>query len=152
MGSLFPDQGSNPCPLHWENRVLTTGLPWKSLDNIFFRIIHAFGWLLANNSPFRSKGEHIIFESVSCPKWQVHRLLDGLHTPLLLSSLEVCWTDKWPRERQVRILPRRCCHRRPGPSFLCKLLAKRQLSKRIITLNNSESCCWLQTKDEKLYN
>ena len=23
-GSYFPDQGSNPCPLHWKHRVLTT--------------------------------------------------------------------------------------------------------------------------------
>ena len=27
VGSWFSDQGSNSCPLHWQNRVLTTGLP-----------------------------------------------------------------------------------------------------------------------------
>jgi len=27
---IFPDQGSNPCPLPWECRVLTTGPPGKS--------------------------------------------------------------------------------------------------------------------------
>ena len=27
--SQFPDQGLKPCPLHWEHRVLTTGLPGK---------------------------------------------------------------------------------------------------------------------------
>ena len=26
----FPHQGSNPCPLHWKSRVLTTGSPEKS--------------------------------------------------------------------------------------------------------------------------
>ena len=26
----FPDQGLNPCPLHWEVRVLATGPPGKS--------------------------------------------------------------------------------------------------------------------------
>ena len=26
----FPDQGSNPCPLQWKCRVLTTGPPGKS--------------------------------------------------------------------------------------------------------------------------
>ena len=31
VGSLFPKQGSNPNPLHWKCRVLTTGLPEKSL-------------------------------------------------------------------------------------------------------------------------
>ena len=31
-GILFPDQGSNLGPLHWELRVLTTGPAEKSLD------------------------------------------------------------------------------------------------------------------------
>ena len=31
VGSQFPDQGLNPCPLHWEHGVLTTGPPGKSL-------------------------------------------------------------------------------------------------------------------------
>ena len=35
VGSLFPDQGSNPCPLQWKHSVLTTGpldtgpVPWS---------------------------------------------------------------------------------------------------------------------------
>ena len=29
-GIQFPDQGSNPGPLHWERGVLTTGPPGKS--------------------------------------------------------------------------------------------------------------------------
>ena len=35
MRDLFPDQGSNPGPLHWECGVLTTGPPGKSLYSIF---------------------------------------------------------------------------------------------------------------------
>ena len=31
VGSLFPDQGLNLCPLQWKRRVLTTGPPGKSL-------------------------------------------------------------------------------------------------------------------------
>ena len=30
FGIRFPDQGLNPCPLHWEVRVLATGPPGKS--------------------------------------------------------------------------------------------------------------------------
>ena len=30
VGSQFPDQGSNPCPLQWKGGVLTTGPPGKS--------------------------------------------------------------------------------------------------------------------------
>ena len=32
VGSNFPHQGSNPCPLHWQHRVLTTGPPGKCLE------------------------------------------------------------------------------------------------------------------------
>ena len=32
VGSLFPDQESNLCPLHWKHEILTTGLPGKSPD------------------------------------------------------------------------------------------------------------------------
>ena len=35
-GSLFPDQGSNLCPLRWKRRVSTTGPPGKSLFFLFF--------------------------------------------------------------------------------------------------------------------
>ena len=31
MGSQFPDQGLNSCPLKWKGRVITTELPGKSL-------------------------------------------------------------------------------------------------------------------------
>ena len=31
----FPDQGSNPGPLHWKHRVLATGSPGKSLHFTF---------------------------------------------------------------------------------------------------------------------
>ena len=36
VGSWFPNQGSNPCPMHWEHGVLTTGPPGKSLCVVFF--------------------------------------------------------------------------------------------------------------------
>ena len=36
LGTLFPNQGSNPCPLHWKHGVLTTGLPGKSLNHATF--------------------------------------------------------------------------------------------------------------------
>ena len=39
VGSRFPDQGSTPSPLHWKDRVLTTGSPAKSL-NISFKILN----------------------------------------------------------------------------------------------------------------
>ena len=34
-GSYFPDQVSNPCPLQWKCRVLTTGPLGKSLSYVF---------------------------------------------------------------------------------------------------------------------
>ena len=35
-GSQFPNQGSNPCPLQWKFRVLTTGPPGNSQDLCLF--------------------------------------------------------------------------------------------------------------------
>ena len=41
---IFPGQGLNPGPLHWECRVLTTGPPGKSLDAILFtQFVHTVG-------------------------------------------------------------------------------------------------------------
>ena len=34
FGIRFPDQGLNPCPLHWEVRVLATGPPGKSQHSV----------------------------------------------------------------------------------------------------------------------
>ena len=39
-GIQFPGQGSNPGPLHWEHRVLTTVPPGKSLSRLFFRKVY----------------------------------------------------------------------------------------------------------------
>ena len=42
--SYFSNQGSNPCPLHWKHRVLTTGPPGKSLFP-FFLFVYKFIYL-----------------------------------------------------------------------------------------------------------
>ena len=34
-GTYFPDQGSNPCPVDWELRVLATGPAGKSPPDVF---------------------------------------------------------------------------------------------------------------------
>ena len=34
MGSQFPNQGSNPCPLQWKHRVLAAGLPVSCLKKL----------------------------------------------------------------------------------------------------------------------
>ena len=39
VGSQFPNQGSNPCPLQWKHGVLTTGPPGKSLQFILYLIV-----------------------------------------------------------------------------------------------------------------
>ena len=35
MGSYFPNQGLNPCFLHWRHGVLTIGPPENSLGGLF---------------------------------------------------------------------------------------------------------------------
>ena len=41
VGSWFPQQGSNLCPLQWKRRVSTTGPPGKSLFARFGYEIYA---------------------------------------------------------------------------------------------------------------
>ena len=36
---MFPDQGSNSCPLQWKGRVLTTGPPGKCLQVCAFAVL-----------------------------------------------------------------------------------------------------------------
>ena len=36
MWDLVPQQGLNPCHLHWKHRVLTTGPPGKSQVHVVF--------------------------------------------------------------------------------------------------------------------
>ena len=40
VGSLFPGQGSNPCPLHWKPEVLTAGL--FVCDSVVFHHMDGF--------------------------------------------------------------------------------------------------------------
>ena len=47
VGSQFPNQGSNPCPLHWKHEPITTGLPGKPLNTIFLHVKAKFK--VANN-------------------------------------------------------------------------------------------------------
>ena len=47
--SLVPNQGSNLCPLHWKCRVLTTGLPGKSLQKLLSLMqSHSFTFAFAS--------------------------------------------------------------------------------------------------------
>ena len=41
-----PDQGLNPCPLHWKRRVLTTRPPGKSREINFNNIYHPISRVL----------------------------------------------------------------------------------------------------------
>ena len=40
VGFKFPSQGSNPHPLPWKHKVLTTGLPGKIPTYFFFKTFH----------------------------------------------------------------------------------------------------------------
>ena len=49
VGSWFPDQGLNPCPLPWRHGVPTTGPPGKALSLVFL-FIFFFNLELTNKS------------------------------------------------------------------------------------------------------
>ena len=52
MWDPFPDQGSNPSPRLWKLRVLTTGLPWKSLGIFVFEGLYGFAHARCSVSPY----------------------------------------------------------------------------------------------------
>ena len=47
VGSLFPDQGSNTCPLYRKCRASTTGLPGKSLPSLSLFFLDNLGKVLS---------------------------------------------------------------------------------------------------------
>ena len=40
VGSQFPDQGSNPCPLQWKHAILTAGRPKQSLTTCLYILMN----------------------------------------------------------------------------------------------------------------
>ena len=62
VGSSFPDQGLNPCPLHWKRGVLTSGMPGKSASPLKSHLLSA--------TPLPLCFSH----SVTLP-WPLHSLL-----------------------------------------------------------------------------
>ena len=68
-GIQFPDQGSNPGPLHWECRVLATGPPGKSPTSCFCspkNVVlahsihtHMFLYCLWQLSHYKDRGEQL---------------------------------------------------------------------------------------------
>ena len=53
VGSYFPDQGLNPCPLQWKCKVLTTGPPGKFPVNA-----HRWGLFPWPSYPWAEAGSH----------------------------------------------------------------------------------------------
>ena len=53
-GTWFPDQGSNPGPLHWECGVLTTGPSGKSLHSGFDHHYHRHNNGDHSSTPFNA--------------------------------------------------------------------------------------------------
>ena len=60
MGSLFPDQGSNPCSLHWQHRVLATGPPGKSLGFLYKSISLSKPYSFSGKKRKEKKGINIL--------------------------------------------------------------------------------------------
>ena len=63
VGSYFPDQGLNPCPLQWRSRVLTTGLPGRTLGD---QILCKFFQKKPDTSTFEEAGTVWV-----CAYWQL---------------------------------------------------------------------------------
>ena len=84
-GIWFPDQGSNPGPLHWESGVLPTGPPRKSQRVIFW---------VAYLSPFNTHTHIItsIFLSLLCV-YNTHQSQRASRTPLIQGTRTVKFAE-----------------------------------------------------------
>ena len=58
VGSQFDDQGWNPCPLHWELKILTTGLPGRSWCSVNKSLKIGCG-LNVNSRDWLNTGRHM---------------------------------------------------------------------------------------------
>ena len=80
-GIQFPHQGSNPCPLNWEHRLLVTGPPWKSF------------------SPglcFPSSCSHLLYLLLTCPECRVSCLPEWMLTKTYQSGWCCTFSDFLP--------------------------------------------------------
>ena len=99
-GIQFPDQGSNPGPLHWEHKVLATGPPrefWALLQfNSYFSFIHPF-ICSANTLNFQC-----MLSSVSGARNTMTNKEDTVSFPVGRRQLQISWeilcTKNSPRE------------------------------------------------------
>ena len=88
---IFPDQGSNPCPLHWQadsQPLCHQGSPWVGL-------------LDSNTHDWRS---HALLHMLSIPRWRNHRLQEPILS-LTLAVLEEGW---WGQSETVHLTSLMC--------------------------------------------
>ena len=90
---IFPDQGSNPCPLHWKvDGFLTTGPPGMSLYSLFLVvgvIFHSISWRDLHSQCVRSFMLETLFDYFLLEACSDHR-----HSTLLswfLFSFRALW-------------------------------------------------------------
>ena len=82
VGSSFPDQGLNPCALHWKHGVLTSGMPGRSALPLKSHLHYRFA--LATASCFHGLCTHYSL-SLNCLP-QIHPSSTFLPPPSLYSS------------------------------------------------------------------
>ena len=103
VGSLLPNQGSNPYTLQWKHRVLTTGLPGKNFAICLLLLLKQ----ITTNSMVQNNTTIIPYSSI-CQKsdWDKSRFPAGLHSFLemleestscfLVFSRPLTFLGSWP--------------------------------------------------------
>ena len=69
-GSLFPNRGLSPCPLHWERGVLTTGPPGKSRVGPW--IAHLWSYSHADVCRHLEEAKRALWAWVKQPEGQIN--------------------------------------------------------------------------------
>ena len=96
VGSQFPDQGSNSCPLKWKHGVLTTGPPGNSLYFLFYIFSIMICHMKLNIVPCAIQQDLLFIHSFAKLKLPLHPSSTppfGNHR-LFCMSVCLCFVDK----------------------------------------------------------
>ena len=86
IGSQFPGQGSNPCPLQWKLRVLAIGSPEKSLFLKILTILLKYDYYESESASCSVVSNSLQLHGLSPPGSSVHGIFPGKNTGVACHS------------------------------------------------------------------
>ena len=94
---IFPDQGSNPCPLHWKHGVLTTGPPGKS-HTLLSYVNESKYYFTHSNIEYQPSGLVLKKKKSACNAGETLGQEDPLEKGMATHSSIFAWRIPWTEE------------------------------------------------------